>query len=149
LKWLQKREQWLARVGEEDEKESSKGSAEHTISHPQVHTHTHTHITSSLKLKFSANHLRLRLQWYSASNLPFSTAIDMAMFDWDFCFNFIEIGNTRFSLPYREPYHIYSFDFSPFLFQFIISFPFLMFFPCKIWAGQRWNHENQNMYAPT
>jgi hypothetical protein len=138
----------MAEVGEEDEKESSKGSAAHN----QSPTSTHTHITSSLKLKFSANHLRLRLQWYSASNLPFSTAIDMAMFDWDFCFNFIEIGNTRFSLPYREPYHIYSFDFSSFLkkkkIQFIISFPFLMFFLCKIWAGQRWNHENQNMYAP-
>jgi hypothetical protein len=100
----------MAEVGEEDEKESSKGSAAHN----QSPTSTHTHITSSLKLKFSANHLRLRLQWYSASNLPFSTAIDMAMFDWDFCFNFIEIGNTRFSLPYREPYHIYSFDFSSF-----------------------------------
>jgi hypothetical protein len=138
----------MAEVGEEDEKESSKGSAAHN----QTPTSTHTHITSSLKLKFSANHLRLRLQWYSASNLPFSTAIDMAMFDWDFCFNFIEIGNTRFSLPYREPYHIYSFDFSSFFLkkkiQFIISFPFLMFFLSKIWAGQGWNHENQNMYAP-
>jgi len=138
----------MAEVGEEDEKESSKGSAAHN----QSPTSTHTHITSSLKLKFSANHLRLRLQWYSASNLPFSTAIDMAMFDWDFCFNFIEIGNTRFSLPYREPYHIYSFDFSSFFkkkkIEFIISFPFLMFFLSKIWAGQGWNHENQNMYAP-